>query len=203
PELFAEQVALYPDELALVEANRHLTYRQLDAKAERLAQQLRDTGMGSEEIVAIAGERSMEMVVGMLAIVKAGGAYLPIDPSYPPDRVTYMLTHSGAKVLLMQPGVSLTVPTSIVSMVMALDEPMRADTSREDIQVDSLDAQRDTSPVHPHHLAYVMYTSGSTGRPKGVMVEHRNVIRLVKDTTYHPFERGERILQTGAPVFDA
>ncbi|MGG1642432.1 non-ribosomal peptide synthase/polyketide synthase [Paenibacillus sp. NRS-1782] len=191
-ELFAEQVKRTPEQTALVFGNVQLTYLELEEKAGRLAQTLRRLGTLREQPVAVMGGRGIEMVIGMLAILQAGGAYVPIDPEYPEDRVRYMLNDSGAKLLLVQKGEFVSVDYGLPIVDLSSEEAYAA---------------KPTQPEETVHgsqgLAYVIYTSGTTGRPKGVMVEHRNVVRLVKETNYVELNESTRILQTGAVAFDA
>ncbi|WP_028595416.1 non-ribosomal peptide synthetase [Paenibacillus assamensis] len=200
-ELFVEQVFLYSDKPALVEGEKTWTYRQLEEDSNRIAHLLRTRGVASNQLVGILAPRSAEMVIASLAVLKAGGAYLPIDPAYPEERVRYMLQDSG---------------TPIVLVHSSLDRQQIADLyGREEpgynIDIISLLAEDCSNhshlPLvtinHPTNMAYVMYTSGSTGKPKGVMVGHRSVVRLVKNTNYAEFRPGGRILQTGAVAFDA
>lgn len=189
-ELFEEQAEQYADRIAVVNDHIHITYHELNNKANQLAVTLREKGVGPDKIVAIIGDRSTEMILGMLAILKAGGAYLPIDPDYPMDRVEYFLKHSEAAVLM---GHSRYADKAIDGV-----EFIALDYSRMDDR-DVPNLKHDTTP---NHLAYVMYTSGSTGLPKGVMVEHIGVSRLVRNTSYVRFSKEDRVLQTAAPVFD-
>ncbi|NIM14691.1 MAG: amino acid adenylation domain-containing protein [Candidatus Aminicenantes bacterium] len=185
-ELFREQAERTPDGVAVVGSWQlavgkerrnsevlQLTYSELNQKSDQLAGVLREKGVLADDIVGIMLEPSIEMIIGILGILKAGGAYLPIDPGYPEERKQYMLTESGAKILLTNLSVGHHFHHS--SLI----------------------------THHSSNLAYVLYTSGSTGRPKGVMVEHRSVVRLVKNTDYIEFKEGDRILQTGALEFDA
>ncbi|MDN4080838.1 non-ribosomal peptide synthase/polyketide synthase [Paenibacillus polymyxa] len=191
-ELFAEQVKHTPEQTALVFGDVRLTYLELEDKASRLAQTLRRLGTLREQPVAIMGGRSIEMVVGMLAVLQAGGAYVPIDPDYPEDRVRYMLEDSDAKLLLVQKGELINVDYGIPIVDLSSEEAYASDP-----------VQAEETVQGPQGLAYVIYTSGTTGRPKGVMVEHRNVVRLVKETNYVELNESTRILQTGAVAFDA
>ncbi len=172
--LFEAQVERTPDAAAVVFGDRSLTYAELNARANRLAHHLAALGVGPDVPVAICVERSPEMVVGLLAVLKAGGGYVPLDPAYPGDRLRYTLDDSRPALLLTQ-------------------DALRGRFADLGVPVLSLDAdapcwagQAATNPgradVAPEHLAYVIYTSGSTGRPKGVMVEHRNVARLFSAT---------------------
>jgi len=174
-ELFEEQAARTPDATAVVvpayggEERQSLTYAELNERANRLAHTLRAKGVGPDTIVAIATERRLEMIVGLLGVLKAGGAYLPIDPIYPPDRIQYMLSDSGACVLLTQAHLIDRLP------------PHEADTLRLDADWEAIaQAPADNPPldVKPNNLAYVIYTSGSTGQSKGVMIEHRSIVNV-------------------------
>jgi amino acid adenylation domain-containing protein len=157
----------------------HLSYKELNKISNQLARLLRSKGVEPGDMVGIIGGRSMEMVIGILGILKNGGAYLPIDADYPEERKNYMKADSRAKILLTAKEIALAPKGTTFHP--DLPRPYAPGTT----------------------LAYVMYTSGSTGRPKGVMVKHRNVVRLVKNTNFVELNPGTRILQTGAPVFDA
>ncbi|MCP4152878.1 MAG: AMP-binding protein, partial [bacterium] len=157
-------------------------------------------------------ERSIEMIIGLLGILKAGGAYLPIDPGYPKERINYMLKDSNAKIVIKE--------LSGLSELQELHEGIeRIDINNVNRHISSTGTQYHpsgnrnqtpasitTTPYHrpptAYHLAYIIYTSGSTGRPKGVLIEHRNVLRLVKGTGYIEYSPGARLLLTGAIVFD-
>jgi len=172
--LFEAQVGRTPGAEAVVFAGESLTYAALNARANRLAHHLVARGVGPDQPVAICVERGMEMVVGLLAVLKAGGGYVPLDPAYPEDRLRYTLADSRPALLLTQATLrerfaDLDVP------VLALD----ADAAQ---WADLPETNPDRADVAPEHLAYVIYTSGSTGQPKGVMVEHRNVARLFSAT---------------------
>ncbi|HEY6052048.1 MAG TPA: amino acid adenylation domain-containing protein, partial [Thermoanaerobaculia bacterium] len=163
------QVARHPDSLAVVYGERRLSYRDLNARANRLARQLVRLGVGPEIPVGICVERSAEMIVGLLAILKAGGAYVPLDPSYPPDRLAFMLRDSGVRVLLCGRSTADRLPPGdAVRLVLELDRAPRPED----------EANLESSPS-ADNLMYVIYTSGSTGQPKGVAVEHRSVVNLV------------------------
>lgn len=163
--LFEAQAARTPDAVALVFGKKTLTYRELNNRANVLAGVLRDKGVGPEVIVGLLLPRSLEMIVGILGVVKAGGAYLPIDPDYPVDRISYTLKNSRTHYLLTQDGLAGNL-----------------NFKGEIIDIFQLPQQEAGNPVplnKPEDLLYVIYTSGSTGRPKGAMIEHRNVVRLL------------------------
>ena len=161
-ELFEAQVDRTPDAVALICRARRLTYRQLDERANAVAAHLRDVGVGPDSMVGIFIERSIEMMVGLLGILKAGAAYVPMDPAYPSVRIAMMLEDSHADVVLTHSRLAGSV--SGVSEVVALDRFVAGRPARVEVP-----------GLRSDHLAYVIFTSGSTGRPKGVMIEHRNV----------------------------
>ena len=168
-ELFEEQAARTPDAVAVVHDGRTLIYSQRNARANQLAHHLRGLGIGPEALVAICVERSLEMVVGLLAILKAGGADVPMDPSYPQERLAYMLKDSVPAALLTLAHLKDMLPAGANSLpVIALDTgaPLWAGMP---------ESNPDRAGLRADHLAYVIYTSGSTGMPKGVMVEHRHL----------------------------
>jgi natural product biosynthesis luciferase-like monooxygenase protein len=174
PELFAEQVARTPGATALVFDEEELTYAQLDARAEVLARQLRRHPLAPDGLVAICIERSLEMMIGLLAIHKAGAAYLPLDPTYPKERIAFMLQDSQAPVLLTQLSL-LPKLGAHQAAVICVDA---ADRSTNDSAPADSAGVAPVPSVTPDNLAYVLYTSGSTGNPKGVMVTHRNVVNF-------------------------
>ncbi|WNV78293.1 amino acid adenylation domain-containing protein [Bacillus atrophaeus] len=190
-KLFEEQAERMPDQLAVVYEGQQLTYGELNKRANQLARTLQAEGVEPDQLVGIMVERSLEMIVGILGTLKAGGAYIPIDPDYPEERIRYMLDDSGAKLLLSQSHLQECVPDGI--KVLHLDEQRSYHKDGSNLG----------NTVEPTHLAYVIYTSGTTGKPKGVMIEHRNVVRLVKQTDYVELNEATRILQTGNIVFDA
>ncbi|NEN81312.1 non-ribosomal peptide synthase/polyketide synthase [Paenibacillus elgii] len=190
-QLFEEQTERSPERLAVAFEGHGLTYRELNERANRLAQTLRSEGVCPDQPVGLMAERSLEMIVGILGILKAGGAYVPIDPDYPEERIRYMLEDSGAKLLLVRGGERMH--TDFAGKIV--------DLSQDDVYSD--DSSNPDAAAGPTDLAYIMYTSGTTGKPKGVMVEHRNVVRLVKNTNFADLDEETRILQTGAVAFDA
>ena len=165
-ELFEAQVEKTPDAIAIVFENQELTYRELDIKASQLAQYLRKHGVGPEVLVGICVERSLEMIIGLLGILKAGGGYVPLDPSYPRERLAFILEETQAKLLLTQERLVENVPEKIAPLLCL-------DRNWEEIERQSCDHQ--ISGLTTGNIAYVIYTSGSTGQPKGVAVEHRQL----------------------------
>jgi amino acid adenylation domain-containing protein len=165
---FEEQVKKTPDQIALVFENKKLTYREFNAKANKLANGLRNKGVKANDIVGLMVQRSLEMMIGIIGILKSGGAYLPIDTEYPAERIKYMLEDSGTKILLTQKQYYKKATAPSVQIIDIEDEGI--------YEGDGLNIQ----PINTSSdLAYVMYTSGSTGRPKGVMIEHMSVSNFI------------------------
>jgi amino acid adenylation domain-containing protein len=193
--LFEEQAGRIPDNIALVYEDQSLTYRELNRKANQMAESLRERGVKPGQTVAIMAGRSLEMIIGIMGILKAGGAYLPIDPKYPGERIRYMLRDSGAEVLLIDNG-QLTIDNGKATAIVNLND--RNIYRGEGSNLEGVN--------QPGDLAYVIYTSGSTGRPKGVMIEHRSVINLVAGLDKIIYQRYDGVLKVAlvAPyIFDA
>ncbi|HEU4989731.1 MAG TPA: amino acid adenylation domain-containing protein [Gemmatimonadaceae bacterium] len=170
-ELIEAQAARTPDLPAVAFESRHLTYAELDRRANALAAHLQALGAGPEAIVALFVERSIDAIVGLVGILKSGAAYLPIDPGYPRERVALMLEDAGAQLVVTQTGLEAALPEPAPPAVRLDAFDWHADG----------EAERDASHVaDASNLAYVIYTSGSTGRPKGVAVEHRNIVNYVR-----------------------
>ncbi|GCE15725.1 non-ribosomal peptide synthetase [Tengunoibacter tsumagoiensis] len=178
-QLFEEAVALFPTNIALQFGHERVTYAELNSQANRLARVLRARGIQPDAIIGIYAERSLEMVIGMLAVLKAGAAYLPLDPIYPPDRVAYMVEDSQVQSVLTQASLIDQLPASLDRLL--LDD-------RHLYQgVDDTNLE----PIHNERsLAYIIYTSGTTGQPKGVMIEHQQVARLFRNEQF-PFAFNE------------
>jgi len=170
PQLFEQQVDENPDAPALIYGQQQVSYRELEERANQLAHYLRSEGVGADTLVAVCLERSIEMVVTLLGVLKAGGAYLPLDSSYPAERLRYMLVDSEAKLLVTA----------------AKFAELFLETTTRTLYVENLAEQlgpqsrvRLKSDAAPAHLAYVIYTSGSTGQPKGVMITHRGLVNYL------------------------
>ncbi|MBN3951615.1 MAG: amino acid adenylation domain-containing protein [Nostoc sp. NMS7] len=172
-QLFEEQVKRTPNAVAIVYGNQHLTYRQLNCRANQLAHYLRSLGVGADVLVGLCVERSLSMVVGLLGILKAGGAYLPLDPEYPQDRLSFMLEDAQVSLLLTQQQLVESLPKH-QARVVCLDIDWEKIAQNNDSNLENT--------ATPDNLAYVIYTSGSTGKPKGVLVNHSNVARLFAAT---------------------
>ncbi|MEW6737661.1 MAG: amino acid adenylation domain-containing protein, partial [Acidobacteriota bacterium] len=193
-QLFEEQVERTPDAIALVYEQEQLTYQQLNQRANQLAHYLRREGVGPEVLVGICLERCIDMVVSILAVLKAGGAYLPIDPHYPAERIAYMLSDSQAHLLLRQ--------EQIVGL-----KPGERIGQRMDSVWQVIEQEQSGNPkveLNADNLAYVIYTSGSTGEPKGVMVTHQAIGNHMRwmQTTFG-FIASDRVLQKTPFSFDA
>jgi amino acid adenylation domain-containing protein/FkbH-like protein len=172
-QLFEAQVRRVPQNVALVFEHQSMSYAELNARSNQLARYLSRMGVGPDVLVGLCVERSLDMVVGILGIVKAGGAYLPLDPRYPTDRLAFMVEDAKPPVVLTQYELKESLP-DIDGQVIALDADW-AEIEREEESDLACAAQ-------PENLAYVIYTSGSTGRPKGCQITHGNVVRLFDAT---------------------
>jgi amino acid adenylation domain-containing protein len=193
-QLFEEQVARTPAAIALMFEDQHLSYGQLNERANQLAHYLRNVGVSSEVLVGICVERSIEMVVGLLGILKAGGAYLPLDPEYPLERLIYIIEDTQVSVLITQQFLAEKLCFSQVNVVFL-------DQNSDQINCQSRD--NPTCNSRSNNLAYVTYTSGSTGKPKGVCTIHQGVVRLVKSMDYNSLNSQETFLQFAPTSFDA
>ncbi|WP_280471084.1 non-ribosomal peptide synthase/polyketide synthase [Nocardia cyriacigeorgica] len=188
-ERFARAAALDPAAVAVRADHRTLTYAELDDWSNRLARRLIAAGVGPETLVAVALPRSAELVVALLAVVKAGGGYLPIDPAYPADRIEYVLDDARPVCAITSAATELARGWFGGPVIdIALTDPADPDNAEQGRCASITDADR-RAPLDPAATAYVIYTSGSTGRPKGVVVPHRNVLRLLDNTQRH-FEFG-------------
>ncbi len=201
-QLFEQEVARRPDAVAIRFADEQLTYRQVNERANQIAHRLRKLGVGPEVMVGTLLDRSLDLVVGLLGILKAGGAFVPLDPSYPMERLEFMAADIAAPVMLVQESVvqrlgfpGTSNPAWLHGKSLSLEQN-RADIAQESVENPSNQTTAD-------NLAYVMYTSGSTGQPKGVMVSHRAVVRLVKNTNYIDLGEREVFLQFSPISFDA
>jgi amino acid adenylation domain-containing protein/non-ribosomal peptide synthase protein (TIGR01720 family) len=193
-ELIEQHALESPDCIAVVQGSQQVTYRQLNASANQLARYLRDQGVDREALVGICVHRSIEMAVALLAIAKAGGAYLPMDPSYPPERLRYMLDDSRVPVLLTQQHLADSIPESEATIV-----PVDA--------VDAAFRRYEATPpavgVTFDNLSYVIYTSGSTGKPKGVMLDHQGRVNNFLDFNRRfSIGRGDRLIALASLSFD-
>ena len=193
-ELFEQQVERTPEAVALIFEDEELSYQELNRRAVRLARRLRQLGVGPEVLVGILMERSIEMVVSLLGVLKSGGAYVPLDPEYPQERLSFMLTDSRVSVVLTQSHLVERLPAHDVR-VMCVD-------SDEGEVVDEITILE--TRVSPQNLAYIIYTSGSTGRPKGMMLPHSGVVNCLlwmQDT--FKLSSDDRVMLKASLSFDA
>ncbi|MFC9843874.1 amino acid adenylation domain-containing protein, partial [Streptomyces sp. NPDC060223] len=199
PELFEAQVARTPDAQAVVSEGETLTYAQLDARANRLAHELIARGAGPESRIGVALERSAELVVALLGIVKSGAAYVPIDPGSPPERVALVLEDAAPEMVVC------TADTESVASgaeCLVLDDPAVRSSLAARPLVPPTDADL-VAPLCPANPAYVIYTSGSTGRPKGVMIAHASIAnRLLWMQDAYPLTGADRVMQKTSVGFD-
>ena len=189
-ELFKEIVRKKPDNIALSFENEKITYSKLDKLSDNLAHILKKYNISYEEPVGIFLDKSIEMIVSILAILKVNGAFLPIDIEYPEDRISYILKDANARITL--------TTSNLKDRISNICEPLL---------LDKLDLNKtqefNYKPISPSSTAYVMYTSGSTGKPKGTIIEQFSILRLALKPNFIKFSSQERILQTGSIVFDA
>jgi amino acid adenylation domain-containing protein len=190
-ELFEEQVARSPEATAVVFEDVSLSYAELNSRANQLAHYLRGLGTRPGDRVVTLLERSIDLVVAELAILKCGAAYVPIDPAFPGERKQFIVTDSGAKIVLSIEGMELPVIPAVTRI--NLDKMMLAGSVADNPGVS----------LNTEAIAYIMYTSGSTGQPKGVMVPHRAIKRLALNSGYARFEPSDRVAFGSNPAFDA
>ncbi|EST38512.1 hypothetical protein N566_06925 [Streptomycetaceae bacterium MP113-05] len=194
PELFEARVVEHPDAVALTYAGEELTYRELDEGANRLAHHLIALGAGPEQLVGLCLERGAHTVTALLAVLKSGAAYVPLDPDYPRDRLAYMIGDAGVRLLITEGKLRERLPASGTEVV---------DLDRDDVEIAARPRSAATPALSQDHLAYVVYTSGSTGTPKGVLTTHRAVVRLVYEAAYTDIAPGDAVAQFASLSFDA
>ncbi|MEH2000300.1 MAG: amino acid adenylation domain-containing protein [Nostoc sp.] len=193
-DLFAAQVELTPDAVAIQQEGQQLTYRELSDRANQLAHYLQSLGVKPETLVGICVERSLEMIIGLLGILKAGGAYIPLDPAYPQERLVDILEDTQLSILLTQEGFQDKLP-DYGGKTICLD--------RDWLEIAQHSTANPITNLQPHNLAYIIYTSGSTGKPKGVMIEQRSLMNFV-NTVMHEYgiNASDNILQFASICFD-
>ncbi|WP_367866609.1 non-ribosomal peptide synthase/polyketide synthase [Pedobacter sp. WC2423] len=193
---FSAQVEATPDAIAIVFEDRSMTYKELDEQANQLAHYLQVKGVTTETLVPVCLSRSLEMMTGILGILKAGAAYVPIDPEYPDTRISYILTDTAASVIIAD--------NSSKAKLIQLADHVEVILLDQDWQQIGAHSKRPLNlSLTAENLAYIIYTSGSTGMPKGVLVMHGNIVSLVKNVTYVSLSKEDVLLSTGSPSFDA
>ncbi|HWO42039.1 MAG TPA: amino acid adenylation domain-containing protein, partial [Candidatus Eisenbacteria bacterium] len=194
-EWFEAQVERSPNAIAVIFENGRLTFRELNRRANRLGRKLKKMGVGPETLVAICMERSIEMVVALLGVLKAGAAYVPLDPEYPRERLAFMLQDCGAPVLLTQPELLGALPEHSARLVV-LDRAQTALAGESDENL--------AGTTRAENVAYVIYTSGSTGQPKGVMITHGAICNhMAWMLERFPLSSSDRVVQKTPFSFDA
>lgn len=191
-QLVEEQVDRSPDAVAVVSKNASITYRELDRRANKIAHSFQAMGIGPDAVIAVCLDRSIDMVTASLGILKSGAGYLPVDVSYPADRIAYMLQDACVSAVIAAPNTAASVPDGPAPLVV--------------LDSESFEQQRVERPqahASPDNVAYVIYTSGSTGKPKGVVIEHRAVVNyLMWIRNRWPMGVGDAVLQCASPGFD-
>ncbi|MEC1406792.1 fengycin non-ribosomal peptide synthetase FenB [Bacillus halotolerans] len=190
-DIFREQTVKTPDQTALVYGNRSISYRELDQKSDALARTLYENGLRRNGTAGILAGHSPEFIISVLAVLKAGGTYLPLDAELPPERISYMLGETKAAILIVQKG--LEPNTAFAGTFISADAEAMIEEHTKPLEI----------VTGPDDLAYIMYTSGSTGRPKGVMITNRNVVSLVCNSNYTSASVNDRFILTGSISFDA
>ncbi len=192
-ELLAQTAARFPHKSALEFNGQTLTYAELNGRANRLAHHIRERGMGPGNMVGVMLDRTPDMVVSLLAVMKAGAAYLPLDPAYPHDRLAFMLSDSAAGLLITSTRYAgrMNLPTPELVVENALSEAESTPANAPDVKLSD------------NALAYILYTSGSTGKPKGVLVEHRNIVNLLTSMIAWPgMTQADKLLAVTTISFD-
>jgi len=197
--LVSEQARSRPEATAIVAGERMITYGELERRSNQLARYLNGRGIGLEQIVGVYVERGVDMIIGLLGTLKAGAAYVPLDPSYPPDRIAYMVEDAEMKLVLTQRKLTEILPDQLRREGMNL---VCLDTDRAEIDLES--DERIDGDAAGENLAYVIYTSGSTGRPKGVLIQHDCLMNLVQwHNEIYQVSALDRATQVASPGFDA
>ncbi|MFG2761662.1 amino acid adenylation domain-containing protein, partial [Streptomyces wuyuanensis] len=203
PELFQAQVAKVPEATAVVFEDEQLTYEELNARANQLARHLIDHGAGPERLVALALPRSAELVVALLAVLKSGAGYVPVDPEYPADRIAYMLQDAEPVLLLTDSSTASRLLAAGEGVPRVLLDEVGTRSALSGLSAHAVTNAERGTPLVPDQPAYVIYTSGSTGRPKGVAVPHQGVVnRLLWMQSQYSLASEDRVLQKTPAGFD-
>ncbi|MFI8460817.1 amino acid adenylation domain-containing protein [Kitasatospora sp. NPDC085464] len=202
PELFRQQAADSPDAIALVADGAELSYRELDRRVNRLARLLIARGVGPETVVALCQDRSVELVVAMLAVVQAGGAYLPVDPEHPAERIAYVLADCAPVLVVTDKATADRLPAGSDLPRLVVDSTETA-AALALLPAEAVEAEERTGVLQPAHPVYVIYTSGSTGAPKGTVVTHAAFANLLAAVREHvPTDERDRLLALSTVAFD-
>lgn len=193
-QLFEQQVMLHPDAIALICDDQKMTYQELNTRANQLAHFLIDRGVKEETVVGVCFDRSFNMIIALLAIVKAGGAYLAIDKDYPEARVSYMLRESNAVIVISE---NLSCKNLLISGISVINLDVEAP------HINSCSSDNPITNVNSNGLVYINYTSGTSGDPKGIEILHRGVVRLVFGQNYAQFDATRVFLYQSSLIFDA
>jgi amino acid adenylation domain-containing protein len=193
-ELFEKHVSATPSQIAVICGEESISYRELNRRANQLAYHLRSLGVTPGVLVGICLERSIELIVSMVAIIKLGGVYVPLDPAYPKERLALMLTDTQLSIVLTQSELLVQLPILQVTTICL---------SRDQELISSAPDVNPSITVNANSLAYIIYTSGSTGVPKGVMISQQGIMRLVINTDYIRFTVSDRVAQVSNTAFDA
>ncbi|MCU1640641.1 MAG: tycC 4 [Nocardia sp.] len=200
PSVLEEAVEADPDNIAICDERRALTYGELDAASSRLARLLINRGVGPDDLIAVGVPRSLEQVTAVWAVIKSGAGWVPVDPGYPVERITHMVTDSRAVLGLTTVAAHAAMPAVLPWLLLDDSEFRSACGAFADTPIGDADRVR---PLHAQHVAYTIYTSGSTGLPKGVLVTHAALVSLAAEQTAHYFGHpGARVLSVGSPSFD-
>jgi amino acid adenylation domain-containing protein len=191
--LFETQAQATPAATALIFEGETVSYQNLNEQSNRIAHYLKTQGVTTETLVAICIERGTAMMAGILGILKTGAAYVPIDVDYPKERISYILDDIKATIILSSSEGKAVLQGQDINII----------TLDNSLEIQAQISENLNIAIHPNHLAYIMYTSGSTGKPKGAMVEHGNVVSLVKNAGYFNADHNDTLLVTGSPSFDA
>lgn len=193
-DLFLKQVHRTPNKIALVSDKSEWTYRELNDRANQLAHYLQKQGLNPGEMVGISLDRSVDLIIGIIGIIKAGGVYVPLDSSYPVERIQYMVNETRLNILITQRNLIKNFEQTNVKILILSEETSSIMTESK---------ENPMTHISKENLAYVNFTSGSTGKPKGVMVPHRAVVRLVTEPNYVQLSEEEVLLQLAPISFDA
>jgi amino acid adenylation domain-containing protein len=193
-DIFADQVKLYPQSVAIQYKDKQVTYRELDRRANQIANYLRELGLETEGLVAVCLDRTPDLIATFLGILKAGGAYVPLDITYPTERIEWMLENSKVSFLITTESLARELPPTGAKIIY-LDKEANQVAAYSEVKPENLSESKS--------LAYVMYTSGSTGKPKGVAIVHQGIIRLVKNISYGRMGPEETFLLLAPVSFDA